>query len=300
MNKIEIKGISKRFDTVRSLDNVCAAINQGSIFGLIGSNGAGKSTLLRIMSGIYKQDSGDVFYNGQTLYDNPVLKEEIVYVSDDLYFFPHGTVEDMMNFYTKIYPGFDKKRYFELCDMFRLDRNRKINTFSKGMQKQAAMLLALSIRPKYLLCDETFDGLDPVMRQFIKRLIADDVAERGVTPIIASHNLRELEDICDHIGLLHSGGIVFDGELDNLKSNIFKVQAVFSDAENRTFDDIAVVDYKRRGSVISLVVRGTREEVETYFNSKAPTFFEILPLSLEEIFISEMEEKGYDYASIAL
>ncbi len=298
MGKIEINYVSKSFGTVHSLENVCASIQQGSIFGLIGTNGAGKSTLLRVMSGIYKQDFGSILYNGKSIYECPAIREDIVYVSDDLYFFPYGTVDDMMNFYRRVYPNFDMKRYTELCGMFRMDRNRKINTFSKGMQKQAAMLLALSVRPKYLFCDETFDGLDPVMRQFIKRLIADDVADRGVTPIIASHNLRELEDICDHVGLLHKGGILFDRELDELRDNIHKVQAVFDESEKYQFDDLKVVDFKRRGSIVSLVVRGSKEEIENYFQKLQPKFFEILPLSLEEIFISEMEEKGYEFANI--
>ena len=298
MGKIEINYVSKSFVTVHSLENVCASIQQGSIFGLIGTNGAGKSTLLRVMSGIYKQDFGSILYNGKSIYECPAIREDIVYVSDDLYFFPYGTVDDMMNFYRRVYPNFDMKRYTELCGMFRMDRNRKINTFSKGMQKQAAMLLALSVRPKYLFCDETFDGLDPVMRQFIKRLIADDVADRGVTPIIASHNLRELEDICDHVGLLHKGGILFDRELDELRDNIHKVQAVFDESEKYQFDDLKVVDFKRRGSIVSLVVRGSKEEIENYFQKLQPKFFEILPLSLEEIFISEMEEKGYEFANI--
>ena len=298
--KIEINNISKSFGEVKSLDNVTATIKQGSIFGLVGSNGAGKSTLLRIMSGIYRQDYGDVLYDGKTIYSNPEIKQDIIYVSDDLFFFPHSTLDDMEDFYKRVYTNFDSERYRELCSMFRLERNRKITTFSKGMQKQAAMIFALSSSPKYLLCDETFDGLDPVMRQFVKRLIASDVADRGMTPIIASHNLRELEDICDHVGLLHKGGILFDKDVDDLRDNIHKVQLVVKDPDKLDLTKIHVVDFKRRGSILSLVVKGERAECETFFASLNPIFFEMIPLSLEEIFISEMEEKGYDFANIIL
>lgn len=296
---IEIKSVTKNFGDIRSLDSVSATIKQGSIFGLVGSNGAGKSTLLRVMCGVYAADHGEVLYDGRNVYENEEVKNEIIYLSDEQFFLPHSTIEEMSGLYKSVYKNFDMQRYAKLCEMFRLDPRRKISTFSKGMKKQASVILALSARPKYLLCDETFDGLDPVMRQFVKRLLAEDVSENGLTPVIASHNLRELEDICDHVGLLHKGGILFESEIDQLKMGIHAVQAVFTDyVDASAFKDLDIVSMKRRSSMITLVVRGEREEIEAFFEKLQPRFYEIIPLTLEEIFISEMEERGYDYSEI--
>ncbi len=296
---IEIKGVTKNFGDIRSLDEVSATIKPGSIFGLVGSNGSGKSTLLRIMCGVLMPDAGEVCYDGKAVYENVDTKNDIIYLSDEQFFLPHSTIDEMAGVYRSVYKNFDMDRYAKLCDMFKLDPKRKISTFSKGMKKQASVILALSACPKYLLCDETFDGLDPVMRQFVKRLLAEDVAERGLTPVIASHNLRELEDICDHIGLLHKGGILFESEIDQLKMGIHTVQAVFPEyVDASVFAPLSVVSIKRRSSMVTLVVRGERDEIEAFFEKLEPKFFEIIPLTLEEIFISEMEERGYDYSGI--
>ena len=303
--EIRISGITKTFGRVRSLDSVSAVIRQGSIFGLIGSNGAGKSTLLRVMAGIYAPDSGSVTYAGQPIWENTALKQEIVYLSDDQFFFQHGTISDMADYYRGLYHNWSEEKYERLRGIFGLETDRKISTFSKGMQKQASVLLALSCCPKYLLCDETFDGLDPVMRQFVKRLLAEEVADGTLTPVIASHNMRELEDICDHIGLLHKGGILFDREIDEMKQNIHKVQLVlpgegvdigmFTEGK---FGALHIVNYQKSGSVVRLVVRGERDAVEEAVAEKRPVFSELVPLTLEEIFICEMEEKGYDFDAI--
>ena len=298
---IRIRNITKTFGAVRSLDSVTAEIRQGSIFGLIGSNGAGKSTLLRIMAGIYAPDTGEITYNGQPVWENTALKQDIVYLSDEQYFFPHGTVSDMAAYYRRLYKNWSEEKYDRLRSIFGLETDRKISTFSKGMQKQASVLLALSCCPKYLLCDETFDGLDPVMRQFVKRLLAEEVADGTLTPIIASHNMRELEDICDHIGLLHKGGILFDREVDDLKSNIHKLQIVLPGAPwdaDVGMNGLHIVSRRQTGSVVNLVVRGEREAVQAAAEAAKPVFYELLPLTLEEIFICEMEEKGYDFGSI--
>lgn len=194
---IEIKNITKSYDEVLSLCDVSATIGSGSIYGLIGSNGAGKSTLLRVMAGIFKPDSGEILFDGRPVFENNAVKKEIFYISDDEYKLPGANTDDMMRFYRSIYDRFDSRRYENLCEMFRVERKRSLSTFSKGMKRQVDILLGLSCRPRYLLCDETFDGLDPVMRQFAKKLICEEVAESGMTPIIASHNLRELEDLCD-------------------------------------------------------------------------------------------------------
>lgn len=296
---ININGVTKYYDTFKSLDNVNAVISNGSIFGIVGSNGSGKSTLLRIMCGIFRADSGSVLYNGENIYENVALKDKVIYLSDDQFFLQGSTLGDMAKMYASVYSSFSYETFNELVELFGLPRGRKISTFSKGMQKQAAILLGLSAKPQFLLCDETFDGLDPVMRQLVKRILAKEVAENGLTPIIASHNLRELEDICDHIGLLHKGGILFESEIDSLKENIHTVQAVFANPVSADrIAEMGTVSIKQRGSMVTAVVRGTRGEVEAKIEALCPEFYEIIPLTLEEIFISEMEERGYDYTKV--
>lgn len=303
--EIRITNVTKTFGRVRSLDGVSAVIRQGSIFGLIGSNGAGKSTLLRVMAGIYAPDSGSVTYDGKPIWENTALKQEIVYLSDDQFFFRHGTIADMADYYRRLYHRWSDEKYEHLRGIFNLETDRRIATFSKGMQKQASVLLALSCCPKYLLCDETFDGLDPVMRQFVKRLLAEEVADGTLTPVIASHNMREIEDICDHIGLLHKGGILFDREIDEMKENIHKIQLVLPGDSvdigtftSGSFADLHLISYQKSGSVVRLVVRGERAEAEHAVSTLDPVFSELVPLTLEEIFICEMEEKGYDFTSV--
>ena len=296
---IKICGVSKFYDDFKSLDEIHAEIADGSIFGLVGSNGSGKSTLLRVMSGIFRADDGEVLYDGENVYENVALKDKIVYLSDDQFFLPNATLGDMAKLYASVYSSFSWEEYNKLLNIFSLSSSRKISTFSKGMQKQAAILLGIAAKPRYLLCDETFDGLDPVMRQLVKRILADAVAEQGLTPIIASHNLRELEDICDHIGLLHKGGILFESEIDSLKENIHTVQAVFSrEIGIEEIAKIGTVSIKQRGSMVTAVVRGTEDEVRAKVEGLSPDFYEIIPLTLEEIFISEMEERGYDYTKV--
>jgi len=296
---ISIENISKSYGKVRSLEQVNATIGDGSIFGLIGSNGSGKSTLLRIMSGVMFPDEGQVLYDGRAVFENAAVKDEIIFLSDEQYFLSAASLDDMQRLYASLYGNFDVPRYRALCELFHLDPERKLSTFSKGMKKQASILLALSCHPRYLLCDETFDGLDPVMRQLVKKLLAQEVAASGMTPIIASHNLREIEDICDHIGLLHGGSILFERELDDMKRDIHTVQAVFERGMDESlFSDLDLISYNTRGSLVTLVVRGCEEDVRRRMEAKRPKFFEILPLTLEEIFISEMEERGYDYSKV--
>ena len=298
---IEIKSVSKNYGNVKSLDDVTAEVKKGSIFGLIGSNGSGKSTLLRIMCGIFQSDGGNVEYEGEPIYENKEMKKGILYLSDDQYFIPYATLDEMKEFYKSVYASFDEEMYTKLYNLFNLNPKRKLSTFSKGMQKQASLLLALSCRPAYLLCDETFDGLDPVMRNLVKRLIAEESASREMTTVIASHNLRELEDICDHIALLHKGKLLFVSDIDNMKENIHAVQAVFSrEISEDELSGLRITGYSRRGSMVSAVCRGSEKEVREYFSSLSPEFFEIIPLTLEEIFISEMEEYGYDYSKLGV
>ena len=292
---IEVTGLSKSFDNIQALQQVSATIQKGSIFGLIGSNGAGKSTFLRLLAGIYHPDAGRIQIDGQPVYENEALKQRIFYISDDQFYFPNSNMEEMAQYYAVVYQKFSWERFRELTELFRLDSRRKLNTFSKGMQKQAHIILALASQPDYLFCDETFDGLDPVMRQAVKRLLADAVVSQQLTPIIASHNLRELEDICDHIGLLHQGGIIFERELDSLQSDIHKVQCAFS-APKKTedFAGLEIVKLEQRGNLSVLVVRGNSAATEACIEAMQPLYCELLPLTLEEIFITEMEVLGYD------
>lgn len=293
---IEVKNISKNFDDVKAIDHISATIEEAHVFGLIGTNGAGKSTFMRILCGVLKPDEGEVYIDGEAVYDNPEVKAKIFYISDDQFFFKTGTPKDMLDFYVTYYNDFDIEKFHSLMKAFDLDEKRKVNTFSKGMKKQLSVICGICANTKYLLCDETFDGLDPVMRQAIKSMFVKEIEERGMTPIIASHNLRELEDICEYVGLLHKGGILLAKDMDDMKVNIHKVQCVLRDPSDlgkikETFDVVKVED---RGVLRTLTIRGKREEVNDFMTSIAPVFYELLPLSLEEIFISETEVKGYD------
>ena len=292
---IKATSVCKSFEGTAALDNVSAEIKNGSVFGLIGSNGAGKSTFLRVLSGILKPDSGVVSIDDRDVFENIQTKRKFFYISDDQYFFSNITPAGLRDYYGCVYPNFDRERFSKLMKNFELDENRKINTFSKGMKKQVSIICALSSNTDYIFCDETFDGLDPVARQAVKGLLAADIADRGLTPIIASHNLRELEDICDHVGLLHRGGIIFSRDLDEIKIGIHKIQCIFHDPmDAQSFSDINVISLSQRGSLYTLTVRGTEEQITGKIAAKNPVFFEILPLSLEEIFISETEVFGYD------
>lgn len=296
---IEINNICMSYGRVRSLENVSAQIKDGSIFGLIGSNGSGKSTLLRILCGVIKPNSGTVTYDGSFVWENDLVKQDIVYLSDEQYFMPHSTINDMKALYKSVYTNFSENTFNKLRDIFTLDTNRKINTFSKGMKKQASVMLGVSAQPKYLLCDETFDGLDPVVRQLVKRILAEEAYERQMTTVIASHNLREMEDICDTVGLLHKSELLFVRELDDMKSGFHKVQAIFStDFELSQLAPMSIRGYSKRGSLVSFIVKGSLDEINAQMTEKNPVFYETVPLTLEEIFISEMEEKGYDFSKL--
>ena len=271
---IEMKGISKKFDQIQAVSKVSGEIREGSVFGLVGTNGAGKSTCLRMMSGILKADEGEVLVDGQDIYENEEMKREIFFISDDQYYFPNSTPKEMMEYY---------------------------RMFSKGMKKQVSVLLGVCANTKYLLCDETFDGLDPVMRQAVKSIFALEIMNRNFTPVIASHNLRELEDICDHVGLLHKGGILLSKDLEEMKSNIQKLQCVVAEEEKMSLlQELDILQMEQRGSLLTLTVRGEREKIEAVLRGKNPVFYEILPLTLEEIFISETEVVGYDVKSLLL
>ena len=292
---IETVNLTKRFDDIVAVDNINAQIRDGSVFGLIGTNGAGKSTFLRMAAGVLKPDGGTITIDGMEVFENEDAKRKFFYISDDQYFFSNSTPRDMMAYYKIVYPSFDKERFHGLMRSFDLDESRKINTFSKGMKKQVSVICGVCAGTDYLFCDETFDGLDPVMRQAVKSIFANDMEERQLTPIIASHNLRELEDICDHVGLLHKGGILLSRDLDEMKMSIHKVQCVLSEGmEPEELTGMEIIKTERRGRLLTLTVRGDLSRVEHVMQTANPVFYETIPLSLEEIFISETEVVGYD------
>lgn len=292
---IEAVNLTKRFDDIVAVDHINATIRDGSVFGLIGTNGAGKSTFLRMAAGVLKPDEGRITIDGMNVFENEEAKRQFFYISDDQYFFNNSTPMDMMVYYRMVYPGFDETRFHQLMKSFDLNERRKINTFSKGMKKQVSVICGICAGTAYLFCDETFDGLDPVMRQAVKSLFASDMEERHLTPIIASHNLRELEDICDHVGLLHKGGILLSRDLDEMKMNIHKVQCVLQpEMEPEQLEGMEILKVERRGKLLTLTVRGDLSSVEFHMQAANPVFYETIPLSLEEIFISETEVVGYD------
>lgn len=296
---IQAQDLTKRFDNFTALERVSCSIPSGCIYGMVGSNGAGKSTFLRVLAGIYRADSGSIRMDGETVYENPRVKSRMVFVPDELYFLPGASLNRMQKLYASLYPRFDRERYHMLLEQFRLPGDKPIATFSKGMKRQAATMLALSARPDYILFDETFDGLDPVMRNFVRALICNDVAERNVTAIITSHSLRELEDTCDQLVLLHRGGVVLESDIQNLKSSVFKVQIAFSDPFDRTrFPEMEILSYHQTGAVASFILHGEQEEILSRLRAMSPLLLEVLPLTLEETFICEMQQLGYDYHTV--
>lgn len=299
---IELLDLDKSYDDIKAVNRVSLSIMDGEVFGLVGTNGAGKSTILRIIAGVIQPDLGIVCVDNRPVYDNPEVKKDIFYISDDQYFLPNSSPEDMAEYYEGIYEKFDKLRFYKMCNGFGLDTKRKISTFSKGMKKQISILLGICAGTKYLLCDETFDGLDPVVRQGVKSLFAAEMEDRGLTPVIASHNLRELEDICDHVGLLHKGGVILSEDISDMKLNMQKVQCVFStdEDEKNALEGLDILLHEKRGRLHTITMRGEREEIEAAFKRGNPVFFEVLALSLEEIFISETEVVGYDIRKFIL
>ena len=299
---IEVKNVVKTFDGFRALDGLTMTVPEGSIYGLVGPNGAGKSTILRHLSGGYRQDSGEILIEGVPVYENPDIKRRMAVIPDELYYFGSASTRDMMKFYRGIYPKFDMERYEKLKEAFpAVDEKRAIRRLSKGMQKQAAFWLALCCRPDYLLLDEPVDGLDPVMRRQVWSLLMGDVAERGTTVLVSSHNLRELEDVCDHVGILSHGKVALERSLSELQGGTVKLQIAFATAEPPELPaDISVLHRSNLGRIYTYIVRGTSEEVLNRFAAFEPLFQEALPLTLEEIFIYEMGGEDYAVRDIVL
>ena len=294
---IKVENVEKYYGKIKALNGVSLTVKDGSIYGLIGTNGSGKSTVLRAMAGIFRPEKGKIEIDGENIYENPILKRRIVYISDDQFIIPSSTAEDVKDFYKNMYPNFDMEEFDKLTDRFSLDRKRQITGFSKGMKKQLDIISAVSSRPDYIYLDETFDGLDPVVREEVKRMLAYESAERGMSSVIASHNLREIEDICDAISLLHKGNVVISNDIDSIKTEYIKIQAIFTEEKTEEdFKELSVVNLSRSGSFYTIIARSDSFLAEHIVKSFSPVFYEVIPLTLEEVFITEMEEKGYGFA----
>ena len=299
---IKLENIHKTFGKYPAISDVSLNIEDSQVFGLVGTNGAGKSTMLRMISGVLRQDSGEITLDGQPVYDSPDIKRQIFFIPDDPFFFPNGNAADMCSYYRTVYQNFNPVLFEKMLGDFSLDPKSPVRNYSRGMKKQLAILRGICSGARYLLCDETFDGLDPVMRQAVKSIFADHMSRRGLAPVIASHNLRELEDICDHVGLLHKGGLILSRDLEDMRLRLQRIQCVFAkdNGEAQALARLEVLNSSTRGRLHMLTVRASREEVLSCFEKIDTVFFEILPLTLEEIFISETEVAGYDIKNIIL
>lgn len=296
---IKTEQVVKKFGDFTALDEISCTIPEGCIYGLVGSNGAGKSTFLRILSGVYKADVGTVYLDGKPLYDNPLAKEDMVFVSDDMYFLSGANLKRMASLYSSVYKNFDKEKFFKFTGELGLDSKKNLNSFSKGMRRQVAVLLAVCSNTKYMFFDETFDGLDPIMRNFVGKIISSEIIDRGTTAIITSHSLRELENSCDKLAVLHKGGLIFEDDVDNLKTKLFKVQIAFDkDYDESMFNGLEILSFRKKGSVSEMIVKGDKVETEAFLKEKTPILFDILHLSLEEVFTYEMSALGYEFDDV--
>ncbi len=296
---IELSNVSKSFQDKNALKDINLTFEKGRVYGLVGTNGSGKSTMLRIISGVYKCDGGSCILDNEDNFDNNNAKEKVFFISDDLFFPPQATLKSMASFYRYAYKTWSDERYKKLCSYFPIADNKKLSTFSKGMRRQAAFILALSSSPQYLLLDEAFDGIDPVIRHGVRQLISDIIAEDGICCIISSHNLRELEDFCDEICLLHNGSIQLTGHVDAISSSYCKVQFALKEMPGEIdFPGIKILSKRVSGSIITLILNANEQKgLEAVF-ALNPLFAEAIPLTLEELFIYEMEAIGYDYSNI--
>ncbi len=292
---LEMRNVTKTFGSFTALDNLTITIPKGTVYGLVGPNGAGKSTAIRLFTGVYRQDKGDVLMDGQPIFENIAAKARIGYIPDEIFYFPSSTMEDMHKYYRGIYPNFDEALYFQLHNVFRLPTNDQIRRFSKGMQKQAAFQLTIATHPDVLILDEPVDGLDPVMRRQVWNIILADVAQRGTTVLISSHNLRELEDICDHVGIMDHGKMLLEKSLADMQGSTHKVQIV-----GILPMGMEVLHQSSTGRMQTFIVRGDAEEIRRRIAETNPAYFDMLPLSLEEIFIYELGGVNYEIKNIVV
>ncbi len=296
---IQVRQVSKKFGQVDVLKGLDLNVHKGSIYGLVGSNGAGKTTLLKLLAGIYRPDEGSIMMNGQSVFENNYVKEAAVFIPDELYYFSQYTIREMADFFKQVYPTWDEGRFEELAKVFAIDVKRRVTKLSKGMKRQVSFWLALSVKPQLLILDEPLDGLDPMIRSKVKKLLMADVAEREMSILISSHNLRELEDVCDYMGILHDGRIIIESELDKLKNGINKVQTAFNkDLPEELKNDGNILYHETRGSVHLLIMRGDEREIKAQVEKFQPLLLDVLPLTFEEIFVYEMGGVGYDIRNI--
>ena len=291
---IEVKNLVKTFDGFTALDSATLTVPRGAVYGLVGPNGAGKSTLLRHITGVYKQDSGQVTVCGVPVYENRHAKERIVSIPDDWFYYNQSTIWEMAKLYAGMYPQFDRERFNNLRELFRLPEKKPIRRMSKGMQRQAAFWITMSCMPEYLVLDEPVDGLDPVMRRQVWSLVLADVAQRGTTVLVSSHNLRELEDVCDHVGIMDHGRVLLERSLAQLQDNMVKLQVVFPDGMTEVPSDLPVLHASQIGRIHTFIMRMSAQEAEDRLAAYSPLLVDAVPLTLEEIFIYELG--GADYA----
>jgi len=292
---IEVRDVVKKFDGFAALDGATLSVPTGSVYGLVGPNGAGKSTIIRHLTGIYRQDEGEVKIGGEPIWENGPMKSRIAAIPDDWFYFFQSNIRDMMRFYKGIYPNFSVERYEKLKEVFNIDEKKNIRRLSKGMQKQVAFWLALSCMPDYLILDEPVDGLDPVMRRQVWSLMMGDVAERGTTVLVSSHNLRELEDVCDHVGIMNQGSVLLERSLSDLQDNTVKLQVAYKTEEEHMLPaELKILHRSQVGRVYTYIIRGSAETICRRMQITDPLLLEAIPLTLEEIFIYEMG--GADYA----
>ena len=293
---LEAKNVVKTFDGFRALDSLNMTVPKGAVYGLVGPNGAGKSTIIRHLAGIYRQDSGEVLLDDQPVYENPAVKRRMTVIGDDWYYFPQANIREMARFFAGLYPAFSWERYEKLKQVFPLDEKMMLRRMSKGMQKQAAFWLAVCCMPEYLILDEPVDGLDPVMRRQVWSLLLGDVSERGTTVLVSSHNLRELEDLCDHVGILNRGQVLLERSLSDLQDNTVKLQVAYAGVtEPMLPSELNILHRSHVGRVYTYIVRGSRAEILRRMEITEPILLESIPLTLEEIFIYELG--GVDYAA---
>ena len=294
---IQVKELIKSFDGFRALDGLDIRVPRGAVYGLVGPNGAGKSTVIRHLAGIYRQDSGQVLIDGQPVYENPEIKGRIAYIPDDIFFYTQATINDMMKFYRSVYPRFSPERFEKLEELFNLDRKQPMRKLSKGMQKQAAFWLAMSQCPEVVILDEPVDGLDPVMRRQVWSALLSDVAENGTTVLVSSHNLRELEDVCDHVGIMNHGRMLVERSLSALQDNIVKIQLAFADG-GKLPEGLEILHRSSTGRLQQLILRGSAEELTAKLSAAGPLFLDVVPLNLEEIFIYELGGADHEVKDI--
>jgi len=297
---IEIKNVTKKFDEFVALADVTLTIPKGTAYGLIGSNGAGKSTLLRLLSGVYRADAGEVRIDGELVYDNAKIKERVFFINDETVQYNSFTLKELKDYYKMFYDNFSEEIFEKLQVVLKLPMNKRISSFSKGMKRQSAVICGIACKTDYLLLDEAFDGLDPTMRIIVKKMLVDAMLDNDLTVLLSSHNLKEINEFCESAGLIHQGKFVFNRELDNIKGNVHKIQTAFDKpVKADDFEDIDILHIDINGSIVYIIARGTPEELQEKINAHNPKIFDILPLTLEEIFIYEMEVLGYDYGGIS-